>query len=1065
MKQKQLKTILSLTLVITMILSIVSLSLTATSAVQTEDNALVSAGSGEFEEFSSYLTKEEYLKLGINSGSAQSMDANQNINPLLGEKEEKYENGVAIKYTGNVTYGWSNPQLISVMMSAPYWNELYYGEGMTAPGDTSITLSSSYGSQKGDEYTENVGISITGDCEVSVAGSGVVFGGGLAIESTSITNTVAEKIKSVEVSLVGGANTDNAVISVTPLAIYEYEVTENGNTSTAYTQVPLGTVFSVTSLDNYNSVAKSVNARFDNTQMLIVDMDDIYSGYTEGDPSTYFKSAEDMPSSYKVIDGRLIPQDVSPDIEGYVYSSTNVASVAPSDALSSETISYSGSSSNSTTCSNGYTLNPQAYTGLKLGAEVLSITATSTFRVGFSSEVSTITSTAEIYSKAIKASVTYADLPSNATEEYSFSASLIVWTPTKISDDISGCPACIIASATNMADEYPLYLPDDLHVSAVGKRSITLSWTNPDFASSTYKNRMPEKYVINSKAVGNTEDSAYYEPIKSIDANCESVTLYNLTPSTSYTFALSATSENRESVVGPAVTITTSGDDMPAITSHPEDVLAEIGETAVLSIEASMTHQSKPVQNHYLTYQWQKLSLSRYGAIWEDVDKEENSTLEININDINATELDGTVYRCVVKETRGASVFYTVSDCATLNVVHKIESFEDLCEVATLINEGNSEYAKYHYVLTNDIVFPESTQWTTPIGTSENPFMGTFDGNGHTISGLNVYEAKNYSEYYGLFGVIKNAEIRNLTLENIDITITCKNTGAICGYAENSALVNCSVDGTVTTARTISLGGLCGNTGASVFINCINYSEVSASNSSGGTGGICGMTEPDDKIIYKNCANVGNVINWDNSNLVAGICGYSYGNIEIRNCYNYGTLTSNASAAVKACPLIWDDDSIVINSYYLDTSVNTSKTSYYQGTSKTAEAFANGEVAYLLNNGECLGSQVWYQNIDNVKYEPDMYPMFERNGWNTVYKVDRENETYSNSYYDYVLGDVNLDGEINIMDSTELQRYLAKLTTFNSIQMLAADTDKDRVISISDATRIQLYLALFVSEF
>jgi hypothetical protein len=60
-----------------------------------------------------------------------------------------------------------------------------------------------------------------------------------------------------------------------------------------------------------------------------------------------------------------------------------------------------------------------------------------------------------------------------------------------------------------------------------------------------------------------------------------------------------------------------------------------------------------------------------------------------------------------------------------------------------------------------------------------------------------------------------------------------------------------------------------------------------------------------------------------------------------------------------------------------------------------------------------------------------------------------------------IFGDVNGDGIIDIQDVTEIQKYLANLTTLSSSQLANADIDGDGEISIKDATEIQKYLAGF----
>lgn len=64
-----------------------------------------------------------------------------------------------------------------------------------------------------------------------------------------------------------------------------------------------------------------------------------------------------------------------------------------------------------------------------------------------------------------------------------------------------------------------------------------------------------------------------------------------------------------------------------------------------------------------------------------------------------------------------------------------------------------------------------------------------------------------------------------------------------------------------------------------------------------------------------------------------------------------------------------------------------------------------------------------------------------------------------------VLGDVDRDGEISVIDATELQLYMAKKVELSSEQIPLSDTDKDGEISVLDATAIQLYMAKIITEF
>ena len=83
-------------------------------------------------------------------------------------------------------------------------------------------------------------------------------------------------------------------------------------------------------------------------------------------------------------------------------------------------------------------------------------------------------------------------------------------------------------------------------------------------------------------------------------------------------------------------------------------------------------------------------------------------------------------------------------------------------------------------------------------------------------------------------------------------------------------------------------------------------------------------------------------------------------------------------------------------------------------------------------------------------------------------------DVYAEFFYDfapckandgYILGDVDLDGNISIMDATLIQLHIASLTQLNETQLKAADTDKSGDVSIMDATAIQLFIAKLITEF
>ena len=147
-------------------------------------------------------------------------------------------------------------------------------------------------------------------------------------------------------------------------------------------------------------------------------------------------------------------------------------------------------------------------------------------------------------------------------------------------------------------------------------------------------------------------------------------------------------------------------------------------------------------------------------------------------------------------------------------IVHEIASLSDLLEMRDNVNSAGDESGSTLYILRNDIVIPDS--WT-PIGTAEYPFLGTFYGNGQTISingGLDTSSAD-----MGLFGVIDDALIRDVTVVYATAPITGpqreSHFGGITGKMEGNARIdNVIIRGALTYNvsgdNTAYVGGIAG---------------------------------------------------------------------------------------------------------------------------------------------------------------------------------------------------------------------------------------------------------------
>ena len=243
---------------------------------------------------------------------------------------------------------------------------------------------------------------------------------------------------------------------------------------------------------------------------------------------------------------------------------------------------------------------------------------------------------------------------------------------------------------------------------------------------------------------------------------------------------------------------------------------------------------------------------------------------------------------------------------------YKIATADDLLEFADKVN--NQGQTSAWAVLTADIDLssvcgPElndGTSWE-PIGNSESTaYTGTFNGDGHTISGLYI---NNSAYYQGLFGRVNGGTVKDLTVSgNVSGNWY---VGGVVGYNNGGTVTGCifSGSGSVSGSKDY-VGGVVGyNDGGSVE-NCYNIGEVSGNSYVGGvvgysSGGISASAS------VTNCYNTGKV---SGSIWVGGVVG-SNNNGNVENCYNTGEVSGtgvggvvggNDSGTAKNCYNIGD---------------------------------------------------------------------------------------------------------------------------------------------------------------
>ena len=243
----------------------------------------------------------------------------------------------------------------------------------------------------------------------------------------------------------------------------------------------------------------------------------------------------------------------------------------------------------------------------------------------------------------------------------------------------------------------------------------------------------------------------------------------------------------------------------------------------------------------------------------------------------------------------GGEYTYTVSLAAAKDLGYTIESdgsytvtsADGLMNVAELVNGGKTDI---NITLDTDIDLT-GKDWT-PIGTNyDNSYKGTFDGGGHTITGLTV---TTYDKYAGLFGWLNSAgTVKNVVMEGVQITNN-HSSGFAGGVVGNSwgTIENCSVSGSVNGE--VYVGGVVGKQTSGSMTGCSSSATVKGTVNVGGVAGESwgSMTA---------CYATGNVtleIYPGKDISGGGVVGFKGGN-SVLACYATGNVTSTGSSTGK----------------------------------------------------------------------------------------------------------------------------------------------------------------------
>jgi hypothetical protein len=297
---------------------------------------------------------------------------------------------------------------------------------------------------------------------------------------------------------------------------------------------------------------------------------------------------------------------------------------------------------------------------------------------------------------------------------------------------------------------------------------------------------------------------------------------------------------------------------------------------------------------------------------------------------------------------------------------YQISSYAALKEFASLVN-GTDRYAESanhsaYAILTTDIVCKNdpndegyATDWV-PIGNDTHPYTGTFDGKGHSITGLSntgIAEVAN-SDYQGLFGYVgSGGVVKKVTLEYASITGK-ESVGGIVGYNQGT-VSDCHVGSGVTIrivqSNSSRIGGIVGSSYNGTVIDCTSAASFTMAANLGQCGEFGGIVGLASNSTVSNCLYLGDQIGGN----------YGVGAI-VGNNYKTG-----------------DTDAIVSNCFFTSTTF----------TGKDNETLSNANSAVGSNNwgtvtncglayAVTLGNGVTFSSTENtntvgVKYDGKFY--------------------------------------------------------------------------------------------
>ena len=237
-------------------------------------------------------------------------------------------------------------------------------------------------------------------------------------------------------------------------------------------------------------------------------------------------------------------------------------------------------------------------------------------------------------------------------------------------------------------------------------------------------------------------------------------------------------------------------------------------------------------------------------------------------------------------------------------------------QLAALMGSTDDAALAKDYILTQDIDLSGVSN-QKPIGSKDHPFTGSFDGDGHTVSGINIKTTTAVST--GLFGHVAGT----VTIEDLTASGTISTTGAAANVGVGMVGFAGGVKDSTVTIR-----------------NCVNNCDITGKTSSSEprVGGILGLFSRDGKtnvnLVIENCINHGDITGYKH---IGGIVGRIHestsasssagtGAVTVSGCSNFGNIVASADGAGGMIgPILINKSSVTVKNCYNAGSVEASE--------------------------------------------------------------------------------------------------------------------------------------------